>query len=175
MRKRKGISEKNNVVSELANKIYKLNIEINNIKANINIYSKIKESFEGYPAAVKKLMADAKCDPRLKEKIKGVVATVIQTDKAYEVAIETSIGNALQNLITATPEDAQYIIEYLKRVEGGRVTILPISSVRPHRDCPEIFPRLRKGRCFSRFQARQVRAGFSKYRRPSFRQYFNSR
>lgn len=143
-KKEKEISEKNNVISDLANKIYKLNIEINNIKSNISIYSKIKESFEGYPAAVKKLMADAKNDPRLKEKIKGVVATVIQTDKAYEVAIETSIGNALQNLITATPEDAQYIIEYLKRVEGGRVTILPISSVRPHRDCPEIFSALKE-------------------------------
>ena len=142
--KEKEILDKNNIISELANKIYRLNIEINNIKSNQSIYSGIRESFEGYPSAVKKLMADTKKNTILKDKIKGVVANVIQTDKEYELAIEISIGNAIQNLITSTPEDAQYIIDYLKHIDGGRVTILPISTVKPHRDCVEIFSALKE-------------------------------
>ncbi len=134
----KEISDANNKISELSNRIYRLNMEISSMETNKKIYSGLKDSFEGYPTSVKRLMLSAKENAQLNSKIKGVVAGIIKTDKKYEVAIETALGNAVQNIVTATPEDAQYLIEYLKRNEGGRVTFLPVSSVRPHMDGPEI-------------------------------------
>ena len=60
-------------------------------------------------------------------KIKGVVAQVISTNKEYETAINISIGNQMQNIITDNTVDAEYLINYLKKTEGGRITFLPIS------------------------------------------------
>ena len=134
----KAISEGNEKISELTNDIYKLNIEINNLSARQKIFANIKETFEGFPSSVRRLMLDAKENATLKSHIKDIVAQVVKTDKKYEVAIETSIGNAIQHVITETPEDAQYVIEYLKKAEAGRVTFLPITSVKTRPDCAEI-------------------------------------
>lgn len=134
----KEISDGNNKISELSNRIYRVNMEISSCETNKKIYSNLKDSFEGYPTSVKRLMLSAKENAQLNSKIKGVVASILKTDKKFEVAIETALGNAVQNIVTATPEDAQYLIEYLKRSEGGRVTFLPVSAVRPHIDGSEI-------------------------------------
>ncbi len=134
----KEISDGNNKISELSNRIYRLNMDISSLETNKKMYAGLKDSFEGYPTSVKRLMLSAKENSQLNSRIKGVVASIIKTDKKYEIAIETALGNAVQNIVTATPEDAQYLIEYLKRSEGGRVTFLPVSSVRPHLDGGEI-------------------------------------
>ena len=134
----KEISDGNNKISELSNRIYKLGMDISALETNKKVYEGLKDSFEGYPTSVKRLMLSAKENQALNSRIKGVVASIIKTDKKYEIAVETALGNAVQNIVTATPEDAQYLIEYLKRNEGGRVTFLPVSSVRPHIDGAEI-------------------------------------
>ena len=138
----KAISEANNSVSEISNKIYKLNIEINSLETNHRIYSNIKESFDGYPQGVKNLMLSAKQNSVLNSKIKGVVASIIKTDSKYEIAIETAIGGAVQNVVTATPEDAQYLVEYLKLSKLGRATFLPVNSVKPRTDTREFLSAL---------------------------------
>ena len=134
----KTISELNEKISVLSDKAYKANLEISNLTSSKKIYSNIKESYEGYPSSVRKLMLDAKTNAELAKRIKGVVGSVIKTDKKYEQAIEAAIGNAVQNVITANPDDARYLLEYLKRTDGGRVTFLPVSSVKPHLNGAEI-------------------------------------
>ena len=54
------ISKSNDQISKLANAIYSLNLELNNLKTNLRFYENVKESFEGYPTSVKRLMSDAK-------------------------------------------------------------------------------------------------------------------
>ncbi len=138
----KDISSSNNSISAIDNKMYKLNMEINSCETNKKIYASLKDSFEGYPNSVKRLMLSAKENAQINSRIKGVVAGLIKTDKRYEVAIETALGNAVQNIVTATPEDAKYLIEYLKKSEGGRVTFLPVTSVKPHMDGVDIIKAL---------------------------------
>ena len=134
----KDIQEANGKISALADKSYKLNLELSTLKSNQRIYKNVKESFDGYPSAVRKLMLDAKSNAELQKRIKGVVGSIIKTDKKYEQAVEAAIGNAVQNVVTATPDDAQYLLEYLKRNDIGRVTFLPVSSVKPHLNTGEI-------------------------------------
>ncbi len=138
------ISSLNERISELSDKAYKSNLEISNLKSNVKIYENIKDSYEGYPASVRKLMLDAKQNADLQKRIKGIVGSVIKTDKKYGQAIEAAIGNAVQNVITATPDDARYLLEYLKRTDGGRVTFLPVSSVKPHQNGDEITAALKE-------------------------------
>ncbi len=125
------ISSTNKYIENVDNKIYALKSKLTGEETSLRLYLGLKNSFEGYSHSVKKLMNASKSDAELKKRIKGVVASVISTDKKYETAIETAIGGALQNIVTDNPNDAEYVINYLKRTDGGRVTILPVSSVKP--------------------------------------------
>ena len=54
------------------------------------------------------------------------------------MAIETAFGGAMQNVITATREDAQNLILYLKNNRAGQVTFLPIDALRPRYENEQI-------------------------------------
>ncbi len=128
------VKSTNDYISEITNRIYSLNSEISSLKATQSVYRGLKDSFTGYPDSVKNLMLAAKNNAALGGKVKGLVASIIKTEAKYEVAIETLLGGAVNNVVTATPDDAQYLIDYLKRSGGGRVTFLPVSSMKPRFD-----------------------------------------
>ena len=132
------ISSTNKYLESVDNKIYALKTKLTGEETSLKLYQGLKNSFEGFSHAVKNLMNATKTNPELSKKIKGVVASVISTDKKYETAIETAIGGALQNVVTDNPSDAEYVINYLKRTDGGRVTILPVTSVKPRFNGGEI-------------------------------------
>ena len=121
----------NENVAAIDNKIYSLNSVITTLVTKDNFYRGMKDSYEGYAPAVKLLMSKAKDNAELKKRIKGVVAELIKSDKKYDVALETALAAAAQNVVTANPDDAKYLIEYLKVNRFGRITFLPISSVKP--------------------------------------------
>lgn len=142
------IRSTNSYISEVNNKIYSLKNEIAGLTANQNIYKGLKESFSGFPDSVRSLMLAGKNNPAIGSKIKGLVASLIKTDSKYEVAIETLLGGSVSNIVTATPDDAQFLINYLKRQGGGRVTFLPVSSMKPRNDGAEVTSALKeKGAC----------------------------
>lgn len=130
--------------SELNNIIYNLNSNTTALVTRCNMLSGIKDNFDGYQYAVKRLMADAKRDATLSKRIKGVVASLIRTDKKYEIAIETALGGAVQNVVTGTPEDANFLIDYLKKTNSGRLTFLPVSSMKPRNDNASMSSALRE-------------------------------
>lgn len=115
----------NEAVADIDNKLYNLNSNITMLAAKENFIVGIKESYEGYMPAVRRLLVSAKEDKRIASRIKGVVASLIRTEAKYDVAIETALGASQQNVVTADTEDAKYLIEYLKQTRAGRVTFLP--------------------------------------------------
>ena len=125
------IRNSNEEVAKVDNQIYSLNSVITTLVTKDNFYKGLKDSYEGYAPAVKSLFNKAKENGELKRRIKGVVAELIKSDKKYDIALETLLGMAAQNVVTATPDDAKYLIEYLKINKLGRITFLPISSVKP--------------------------------------------
>lgn len=121
----------NETVADIDNKLYNLNSNVTMLAAKENFIIGIKESYEGYLPAVKRLLVSAKEDKRIGSRIKGVVASVIRTEARYDVAIETALGASQQNVITANTDDAKFLIEYLKQTHAGRVTFLPVTSMKP--------------------------------------------
>lgn len=113
-------------------KIFNANAKISSLSDRHRFYTSVKDAFEGYKYSVKKLMSDSKSQPELSKRIKGVIADIVKCDEKYETAIETAFGGAMQNIVTATSDDARYLIEYLKRTKGGSVTFLPVASLKPH-------------------------------------------
>ena len=58
-----------------------------------------------------------------------ILANLISVEKEYETAIEMCLGQALQNVVTSTEQDAKKMIEYLRSNSLGRASFLPIASV----------------------------------------------
>ncbi|MCI9177862.1 MAG: chromosome segregation protein SMC [Clostridia bacterium] len=88
---------------------------------------------EGYHKTVKSLLNACEKNDGLRQAAKGVLANLITVDKEYELAIEMCLGQALQNIVTKTEQDAKKLIEYLRSNSLGRASFLPISSIQGKR------------------------------------------
>ena len=129
--KEEEIAAINSEADEVSEKLFQCGARISALSDRERFYKNVKDEFEGYKFSVKKVMSDARRDPDIARRVKGVIADIVKTDEKYEVAIETAFGGAMQNVVTATSDDARWLIEYLKRTKGGQITFLPVSSLKP--------------------------------------------
>ena len=118
---------------ELNKRISKLNEEKTVMQARKNMLYSLTENFEGYINSVKRLFKDAQHDAALSSKIEGVVANLIKVPAHLETAVEAALGGALQNVVTRNEDDAKFLIKYLKDNRYGRITFLPVTSVKRRR------------------------------------------
>ena len=138
------IEIKNSEKSEVDEKIISLNEkyseyseQIEDTRANyhtklskFNVLSEMKEYNEGFAISVRRLLEQANDGSSIGGKIVGVVASLMRVPKKYEVAIEMALGASVQNIVTKNEDDAKVLINYLKTNKFGRVTFLPITSVK---------------------------------------------
>ena len=96
-----------------------------------NLLEEYEKEYEGFNGTVKRLLTDAEKNKDLKSRIVGVIAGLIKVPSTYQTAIEMALGNAVQNIVTASDEHAKYLINYLKQRDYGRATFLPINTVKP--------------------------------------------
>lgn len=85
----------------------------------------IAERYEGYGGSIRRVM-EARDRSR---GIHGVVADLITVPQKYEIAVETALGGAIQNVVTDSEQTAKQLIEYLKKNRYGRATFLPLTSI----------------------------------------------
>ena len=100
-------------------------------QSRFRLLSEMQTDYEGFAYSVKNLLKDAENNKGVKDKIVGVVANLIKVPEKYQVAIETSLGNAVQNIVTCDESDAKNLVAYLKEHRYGRATFLPITSMKP--------------------------------------------
>ena len=84
---------------------------------------------EGYNRSVKAILQECDKNVSLKKGMHGVLANLISVPKEYETAIEMSLGQAMQNIVTDNEADAKKLVEYLRVNKLGRASFLPITSV----------------------------------------------
>ncbi len=125
-------------INDFNQELFNANGQIASLKENLEMYISLKNRFEGYKESVRRLLSVSKTNPDVQRRLHGALADVVSTDQRYETAIETAFGGAMQNVVTPTADDARYLIEYLKRTNGGVVTFLPVASMRPRPDSREI-------------------------------------
>ncbi|MFY9415395.1 MAG: chromosome segregation protein SMC [Tepidanaerobacteraceae bacterium] len=101
------------------------------VTSRLKTLKEIDASYEGYQHGVKNLLIALKTKKYLDDGIYGSVADIISVKERYEVAIETALGQGMQNIICESEENARKAIEFLKRNNYGRVTFLPLSTVKP--------------------------------------------
>ena len=118
----------------------KAQMEENALAARIRLLSDMERQREGFSRAVKLVMDQA--DRGVLKGVHGPVAGLVKAPDRVALAIETALGGAMQNIVVDREEDGKAVIQFLKRREGGRATILPIATIRPHA--------LREGEALSR-------------------------
>ena len=114
-------------LNELNEKSNELHLDIEAKRRRIQILTELENSMEGFSHSVKKVVAEA--DKGILRGVHGPISKLISVDKKYSVAIETALGNAIQNIVVDSEADAKRAIAFLKNNNAGRATFLPISSI----------------------------------------------
>ena len=117
-------------IKEFETTLNNLNYESRMKDSRLKFLIETEKEKEGYTRSVKSLLNDCEKDSNLKKGMNGVLANLISVDKKYETAIEMCLGQALQNIVTDTEEDAKKLVEHLRNNKLGRASFLPVSSIR---------------------------------------------
>ena len=95
------------------------------------LLSDLSANFEGFYNSVKVVMREAKRGAV--GGICGPVTTLIRVPSEYNIAMEVALGSKMQNIVVNTDSDAKRAIELLKKLDGGRATFLPVSTIKPRK------------------------------------------
>lgn len=129
------IENKNNLEADLQFKLKKsseLKEEIMTLSSKLSYLKNVEQENEGYQKSVKSALDFAKENNM--DGVYGTLASLITTSEKNEYAIEIALAGFMQNIICQREEDAKKIISYLKENSLGRVTFLPLDSIKKVRD-----------------------------------------
>ncbi len=104
---------------------------LENKKSKVQMLKNLEASKEGFNRSVKEVLKKARKDQDFAKGLYGAVADLIKVPKGYELAIETALGYAMQNLIVADEEKGRRLIEHCKKHKLGRITVLPKTAISP--------------------------------------------
>ena len=76
--------------------------------------------------------------------IHNTIASLINTSKTYDKALEVALGGSKDYVVVDTPEVAKKAISFLKETNLGRVTFYPLSVIKPKNIDEEIVKLLKK-------------------------------
>ena len=132
------VSEKQLELAEMRKKEKEKAVELENKQRllsntdfTIKTLENLEKSREGYQESVRRLLESTDKDPSLSSKVIGILGELVKVDQEYETAIEIALGNSVHNVVTQNDRDASLLIDHLKKNKLGRVTFLPIDSIRP--------------------------------------------
>ena len=125
-----------------------IRIEIEKKLSRQKTIEEMIRNYEGYASGVRTLMQSKRPG------VIGVVAELIKADAGFEAAIETALGAAAQNIVTEDDNAAWQAIEFLKKNKEGRLTFLPVKTIRENALEPE--PVLEKTHGFSGYAMDRV-------------------
>jgi len=91
--------------------------------------SELETQQEGFYNSVKVVLRKKASDPQFAG-IHGAVSELIGVRHEHEIAIETALGSAAQNIVTESENDAKLAINMLKATKSGRATFLPLTAVK---------------------------------------------
>lgn len=107
--------------------LQKLRTQEQRAKGRLELLAQWEEQHEGYLEGTKNIL-NGKGSWR--EQITGAVGDLFTVEEKYTTAIETALGGSVNDVVTTTARAAAEGVNYLKSIQGGRVTFLPMDSVK---------------------------------------------
>lgn len=107
--------------------LQKLRTQEQRAKGRLELLAQWEEQHEGYLEGTKNIL-NGKGSWR--EQITGAVGDLFTVEEKYTTAIETALGGSVNHVVTTTARAAAEGVNYLKSIQDGRVTFLPMDSVK---------------------------------------------
>ena len=126
--KQRELEEINNTLFTVRNTAEKQSSDLQSIQSRHKLLTDMAREMDGYSQSVRHAIQYAK--EQHISGVHGVIGQLIHVPQNLEIAIDMSLGAAVQNIVTDREETAKTLIEYLKRNRLGRATFLPLSSIR---------------------------------------------
>ena len=106
-----------------------LSLDSEQLFRKAKMLEELEKNLEGFLQSVKIILRESK-NGNLNG-IHGAVSRVIKTSPQYTTAIEIALGAAMQNVVVSDENSAKSAIAYLKKINGGRATFLPVNVIKP--------------------------------------------
>ena len=107
----------------------RLGRELDAARQRLSVLRELEKNMDGYQNSVKAVMRAA--GARRLRGIIGPVSTILKVEPGCEVAVETALGAALQNIVVENEAAAKAAIALLRSDNAGRATFLPLDTVQP--------------------------------------------
>ena len=98
-------------------------------RQRLSVLRELEKNMDGYQNSVRAVMRAA--GARRLRGVLGPVSTILKVEPGCEVAIETALGGALQNIVVENEAAAKAAIALLRNDHAGRATFLPLDTVQP--------------------------------------------
>ena len=103
--------------------------ELDAARQRLSVLRELEKNMDGYQNSVKAVMRAA--GARRLRGIIGPVSAILKVEPGCEVAVETALGGALQNIVVENEAAAKAAIALLRNDNAGRATFLPLDTVQP--------------------------------------------
>ena len=103
--------------------------ELDAARQRLSVLRELEKNMDGYQNSVKAVMRAA--GARRLRGIIGPVSAILKVEPGCEVAVETALGAALQNIVVENEAAAKAAIALLRSDNAGRATFLPLDTVQP--------------------------------------------
>ena len=107
----------------------RLGRELDAARQRLSVLRELEKNMDGYQNSVKAVMCAA--GARRLRGIIGPVSAILKVEPGCEVAVETALGAALQNIVVENEAAAKAAIALLRSDNAGRATFLPLDTVQP--------------------------------------------
>ncbi len=101
------------------------------LEARLTSLRELRDSYEGFAAGVQAVMLAKRQGLKEMDGIIGPVGDLLSTEKKYGQAIEAALGGNINNVVCEQADAAKSAINFLKKNQAGRVTFLPLDTIRP--------------------------------------------
>ncbi|MBE6715919.1 MAG: chromosome segregation protein SMC [Ruminococcaceae bacterium] len=105
-----------------------LKLELLSKESRLKFLQDTEKNMEGYQGSVKAVLREYSRGTLTG--IRGTLSNLIKVREEYQTAVETALGNAIQDIVTETENDAKKAINMLKNSSAGRATFLPLNAIK---------------------------------------------
>ena len=112
---------------EARKSLNRMSSDVQKAQGRLELLAQWAEQHEGYLEGTKNIFNGK---GTWREAVKGAVGDLFTVNNRFTVAIEIALGGSVNHVVTTTAKAASEGVTFLKSIQGGRVTFLPMESVK---------------------------------------------
>mgnify|MGYP000911713942 CR=1 FL=1 len=99
-------------------------------ESRLTSLKELRDSYEGFATGVRAVMMARQRGMQGMDGIIGPIGDLLSTEKEFEAAVEAALGGNVNNVVVEKADAAKAAIAFLKEHRAGRVTFLPLDTIR---------------------------------------------